>query len=103
MMDRKVSRIGWRLLLALVLLLVQQAGLRHNLSHATSRDESAPTHAVCLDCLALHASADSITPVVPALALLAHAHVLAAATAQHGAEPRTERVYESRAPPASPA
>ncbi len=102
MTNHKVSHVGWRLLLALVLLLVQQAGLRHNLSHATARHEGPPTHAVCLECVALHASADLLSPVAPSPVLLAHTHVLVAAAAPHDREPHTERVYQSRAPPHFP-
>ncbi len=101
MTDHKLSRIGWHWLLALTLLLMQQVGLRHSLSHATARDEGAPTHhTVCLHCLALHATADSIPTVVLPVFLLAHTHVLVAVTTKRGCVPRTDRLYQSRAPPA---
>lgn len=93
------SRWGWHVLLALLMLLLQQASLRHSLGHALADDEGTPTHVACLECLALHAGADTLTPAVPTLALLAHAHVQVAATAHAGREPRTERPYQSRAPP----
>ena len=56
--------IGWHLVLALFMLFMQQAGWRHALQHAT-RDEGAPTHTVCLECLAHHASDPSVAPTVP--------------------------------------
>lgn len=97
-----MSRTGWRLLLALVLLLVQQVGLRHNLSHAASRDEGPGTHAVCLECVALHASADWLPAAPQHPPTIGHAHVLIALAATHEREPVTERVYQSRAPPRFP-
>jgi hypothetical protein len=61
------QRAGWHWVLALVLLLMQQAGLRHGLQHAT-RDDGAPTHAACLECVAHHASdagtLDATTPTL---------------------------------------
>lgn len=90
---------GWHALLALVLVFMQQAGLRHALQHI-GRDDAAPAHSVCLECLAHHAQDHGAAPTVPTLAVPSTEHVL---TADQGEAQRTAdvpRVYWSRAPPA---
>lgn len=92
------SHLGWHLVLALFMLLVQQAGLRHALQHAT-RDEGSQTHAVCLECLAHHASDASITPTVAPLALVQADHVLVQESGCAQCTPHAPRGYQPRAPP----
>lgn len=91
--------MGWHFMLALLMLLAQQTGLRHSLKHAV-HDEGAATHAVCLECLAHHANDHSATPIVPVLALAGFDHVLteglACAQCGHG----FQAGYLPRAPPA---
>lgn len=92
------GRIGWHVLLALVMLLMQQAGLRHALQHATL-DDGAPTHTVCVECLAHHASDSGVAPTVPALAHATFDHVLTADAARPQCGQGVACVYLSRAPP----
>lgn len=98
MQGRWLSRLGWHTLLALVMLLMQQAGLRHSLQHAT-RDDGAPTHTVCVECLAHHASDHSAAPTVPVLALASFDHVLTADAAQPQCGQSVVTGYLPRAPP----
>lgn len=91
-------RLGWHIVLALVLLLMQQAGLRHALQHAT-RDDGGATHAVCVECLAHHADDTSLTPTVPSLALARLDHALTADAAQPQCGQGFAACYLSRAPP----
>jgi hypothetical protein len=93
-----LSSWRWHLVLALVVLLGQQAGLRHSLQHAL-RDEGAPTHAACIECLAHHASDHVVSHTQPPLALLAIEHVWTDVTGQAQCIPQTEAGYLSRAPP----
>jgi hypothetical protein len=95
-----VTRLSWQLLLALVMLLMQQAGLRHNLEHAT-RDDGIVNHAVCKVCLGHHATDDIVTFTPPALALLkaSYSTTLTLPQAQHVSPVVTG--YLSRAPPLS--
>jgi hypothetical protein len=102
MQGRWMSKLGWHMVLALVMLLMQQAGLRHSLQHAT-RNDSAPTHTVCLECLAHHASDHSMAPTVPALLATTFDHVLTADTAQPQCGHSVQVGYLSRAPPVLPA
>lgn len=98
----RLGRIGWHLVLALVMLLMQQAGLRHALQHATdraSRDDGGATHAVCVECLAHHANDTSVTPTVPSLALAHLDHALTADTARPQCGQGFAAHYLSRAPP----
>jgi hypothetical protein len=92
------SRLGWQMLLALVMLLMQQAGLRHSLTHAT-RDDSTPTHTACLECLAHHASDHSMAHTVPVLLLASFDHVRAADAAQPQCGHSVQTGYLPRAPP----
>jgi hypothetical protein len=98
MQKRWIPRWGWHTLLALMMLLMQQAGLRHGLLHA-SRNDSAPTHTVCLECLAHHASDHSVAPTVPQLMAATVVHVLAATLGQAQLGDRFLAGYLSRAPP----
>jgi hypothetical protein len=92
------KRLAWHLVLALVLLLMQQAGLRHALQHA-SRDDGGATHAVCVECLAHHANDTSVTPTVPTLVLAHLDHALTADAARPQCDQGFAACYQSRAPP----
>ncbi len=102
MQIRRTSRVTppwrWHLVLALVMLLMQQAGLRHSLYHAL-HDEGAPTHTVCLECLAHHANDLGATHTVPALVLADFDHVLTADEAQAQLGHCVQTGYQPRAPP----
>lgn len=93
------KRLGWHLLLALVMLLMQQAGLRHALQHAT-RDDGNHAHTLCVECLAHHAADASVAPTVPTLALGSFEHVLTADAAQPQCAQGAPGAYLARAPPA---
>jgi hypothetical protein len=67
MFTGKSPRLAWQLLLALLMLLMQQGALRHGLQHITGED-SAPTHSLCKDCLSFHA-ADQTLASAPLLSL----------------------------------
>jgi hypothetical protein len=99
MHTRWIPRWGWHTLLALMMLLMQHAGLRHGLLHA-SRDDSAPTHTVCLECLAHHASDHTVAPSVPLLAVVSAEHVRTASSGQAQLGAQFLAGYLSRAPPA---
>lgn len=92
------KRWAWHLVLAFGLLLMQQAGLRHALQHAT-RDDGGATHAVCVECLAHHANDTAVTPTVPSLALARLDHALTADAAQPQCGQGLAASYQSRAPP----
>lgn len=91
--------MGWHLVLALLLLLAQQAGLRHSLKHAT-HNEGAATHAVCLECLAHHANDHGSAPTLPVLALAQCEHVLTERVACAQCGHSVQAGYLPRAPPA---
>lgn len=99
MQGRTYKRLGWHLLLALVMLLMQQAGLRHALQHAT-RDDGNHAHTLCVECLVHHAADASVAPTVPTLALASFEHVLTADAAQPQCAQGAARAYLARAPPA---
>jgi hypothetical protein len=103
MQNRWKSRVTppwrWHLVLALVMLLMQQAGLRHSLQHAL-HDDGAPTHAACVVCLAHHANDLGATHSVPTLVLAAVDHVLTADAAQGQRGHCVQTGYLPRAPPA---
>jgi hypothetical protein len=89
----------WHLVLAVAVLLAQSALVRHQLQHGHQGDADA-AHAVCMECLALHAAdplgtaPDLPTLAPPAPAMAAWAPWFAAHA--HNAAPRP---YQSRAPP----
>lgn len=95
------ARMGWHLMLALLMLLVQQAGLRHHLlEHGPSHEEAAPTHAACLVCLAHHAHGHSVAGAVVATSLappLNHVHSAAIGVTHCPAGNAAN--YRARAPP----
>lgn len=93
------KRLGWHLLLALVMLLMQQAGLRHALQH-TTRDDGNQAHTLCVECLAHHAADASVAPSVAAMALTSFEHALTAGSAQPQCAQGAPGAYLARAPPA---
>ncbi|WP_290872821.1 hypothetical protein [Aquabacterium sp.] len=63
----KAPRLGWHLLLALLMLLMQQGALRHGVQHIKGED-GAPTHTLCKDCLSFHAAEQALAgDTAPAL------------------------------------
>ncbi len=99
MQGRIHKRLGWHLLLALVMLLMQQAGLRHALQHAAS-DDGKHAHTLCVACLAHHAAEAIVAPSAGTLTLARLAHVLTADSAQPQCAQGVARAYLARAPPA---
>lgn len=99
MIRLKVPKLGWQLLLAVLMLLMQQGALRHSVQHIAG-EEGTVTHAQCKDCLAFHA-ADQAVASAPLLSLPApgFAHVLVALPRTTHATPANAG-YRSRAPPA---
>jgi hypothetical protein len=93
------KRLGWHLLLALVMLLMQQVSLRHALQHA-ERDDGNQAHTLCVQCLAHHAADASVAPSVATVALARFGHVLTADTAQPQCAQGLACAYLARAPPA---
>ncbi len=92
-------RTGWHWLLALVMLFMQQAGLRHALHHVID-EEGAPAHTACLECLAHHAhDAGTLTAEPARLMAPSPAHVLSDGTAPASVVARLSTGYLSRAPP----
>lgn len=98
--SRALPRMGWHLLLALVMLLMQQAGWRHGLEHHAHDDDGAPTHAACLSCVAHHAQGHALGSTAPNVLMLPGVgHVLCAIVAQPQCGNSVCLSYQSRAPP----
>ncbi|MDE2402216.1 MAG: hypothetical protein KGL90_11175 [Burkholderiales bacterium] len=95
----RLTRIGWHLLLALVLLLMQQASLRHALQHA-ARDDGHPAHStLCKQCLA-HAATDALAFSTPPVMALLQAHGVPLADHQEAQRHDSPQAgYQTRAPP----
>ena len=92
------KRLGWHLVLALSMLLLQQGGIRHALQHAVN-DDAAPAHStLCKDCLSYCAN-DVLAPQTTATALLDTLIDSQVATGQAQRPQTTETGYQSRAPP----
>lgn len=96
---REVMRSGRHLVLALLMLLMQQAAWRHTLQHDLGEDSKA-AHTQCVLCLAFHAADQAVSPSpVPAiLADLAFAAPTPPAFTPLLA--RVHAVFQARAPPA---
>lgn len=94
----KAPGLGWHLLLALLMLLMQQGALRHGFQHIKGED-SAPTHTLCKDCLSFQA-ADQALASVPLLPppLVALPEVVLTPVGVPCAAP-TRTAYEARGPP----
>lgn len=96
---RKLPRWGWHLLLALLMLLMQQGALRHGVAHHLKGDDSAPAHQVCLDCLAFHAGDQAVAGDTPTVPLLALHHGPTAAVVPVSPVAALLAAYLARAPP----
>lgn len=97
---RAPHRLGWHLVLALLLLLMQQAGLRHALEHHPHEGEGVPTHAACLLCMAHHdGQGGAAVCAPPAMAVPPASHVLRARVALPLRDDGAVLPYRSRAPP----
>ncbi len=92
---------SWHWVLAVVLLLMQQAGILHRLHHAT-HDEGTPHHTACLECVAHHASdAGAASAPGPCFASAHLGHVLATTPAPAVLLAGARAAYQARAPPVS--
>lgn len=98
MQGRSWLRMGQTLVLALVLLLMQQAGLRHALQHAANDDAHA-AHTICCECVAHHAADHLSTPHVLVLRMLATTHAAPDAPRMVLADGEVQTAYWARAPP----
>jgi hypothetical protein len=89
----------WHLVLALAVLLAQVTLARHSLQHL-KKGEPDVTHAVCVECLALHA-ADHLgtAPALLALAAPSPATVALSTWTSTLVMAEAPRPYQSRAPP----
>lgn len=96
----KLYRMGWHLVLALLLLLMQQAGLHHALEHGSHEDEPASLHAACLLCAAHHVqgTAPGATPA-PLATPPGLGHVLHAAGMAPQRDLGVSLGFQPRAPP----
>lgn len=97
-----MPRLGWHLLLALVLLMMQQASLRHPLEHLV-RQDGHPAHSTpCKDCLA-YAAIDALSPNAPAVITPTGGHdALPQGLEQAQCEAAPALGYQTRAPPRAP-
>ena len=94
-----LMRMGRHLLLALAMLLMQQAGLRHSLEH-DAHEDAAPAHTACLLCMAHHAQGSpALGGTPPALPVVQAGHVLCAPAGQVQPGGAASIGYLSRAPP----
>lgn len=90
---------GWRLLLAAAMLLMQQAGLRHDLQHALEKQDSA-AHVLCQECLSHHSADQAVAHQVPTLRLTDASYALTTSVLPTQRSVRPALGYLSRAPPA---
>lgn len=101
----KWSRRGFRVWLlhglAALMLLTQQAGLRHGIEHER-RDDGAAVHSLCTLCLAFHAADHTVAPPTVGVADIAADHVRQAITGQAQCVAAIATGFQPRAPP-SPA
>ena len=95
------KRLGWHLVLALSLLLMQQGAIRHALQH-TVKNDAAPAHStLCKDCLSYWAS-DALAPQAPVVTLADGVLDCLVATGQAQCHQHVDAGYQSRAPPSLP-
>jgi hypothetical protein len=96
----RLPRIGWHLLLAFMLLFMQQASLRHALQHAV-QDDGHPTHStLCKDCLAYAATDNTVAPSTPQLFTPSDLHGVTPEDHQQAQRHDSPPVgYQTRAPP----
>ncbi|MDQ5926955.1 MAG: hypothetical protein QG554_1898 [Pseudomonadota bacterium] len=93
-----MTRWGWRVLLAVVMLWMQQASLRHDLEHALE-DPHQAAHVLCQECLSHHGTQAALASTPPALQLSSARHALVSVAAPSLRSVPVERGYWSRAPP----
>lgn len=98
MQGQVVTRWGWRLLLAAAMLLMQQAGLRHDLQHALEKQDSA-AHVLCQECLSHHGADQALAHQAPTLRLTDASYALAPSVMLTQRSVRPTLGYLSRAPP----
>lgn len=109
-----VSRVAWRVLLALLLVFSQQQAVLHVLGHAMEHQrqslaaapqagsvQAADTDTLCAQCLAFAQLDHPDTPQVALPALASARFELAAAAPVTARDARFEPAYLSRAPPLS--
>jgi hypothetical protein len=92
------ARLGWHLLLAVLMLLMQHAALRHAFQHSPREDGQAAHGTLCKECLAYAATdavASTSTPVIAPQVV--HDHQPVFLPAQRHAP--VALGYQSRAPP----
>jgi hypothetical protein len=99
----KWSRRGFRVWLlhglAALMLLMQQAGLRHGIEHER-RDDGAAAHSVCAVCLAFQATDHTAAPPTVGLAdNVGAVHVRRAITGQAQCATAIATGFQPRAPP----
>jgi hypothetical protein len=85
-------------LLAMAMLWMQQADLRHDLEHALE-DANQAAHVLCQECLSHHGAQAALASTPPALHLSAARHALVSIAAPAWRSVPMERSYWSRAPP----
>lgn len=100
MRGQMMKRWGWRLLLVMAMLWMQQAGLRHSLQHALEDADQAP-HVLCQECLSHHSAEAALASQPPTLHLGPARHALVSLPAPTLRSVPIERGYRSRAPPSS--
>lgn len=98
MWGQMMTRWGWRVLLVMAMLWMQQAGLRHDLEHALE-DANQAAHVLCQECLSHHGAQAALASTPPALHLHLARHALVSLTAPTLRSVPLERAYWSRAPP----
>ena len=98
MRGQMMTRWGWRVLLAVAMLWMQQAGLRHDLEHALE-DANQTAHVLCQECLSHHGAQAALASTPPALHLSPARHALVSIAAPAWRSVPMERGYWSRAPP----
>lgn len=100
MRGQMMKRWGWRLLLVMAMLWMQQAGLRHSLQHALEDADQAP-HVLCQECLSHHSAEAALASQPPVLHAGPAHHALVSWPAFTLRSVPIERGYRSRAPPSS--
>jgi hypothetical protein len=94
------------LVLALLLVAIQQAGFAHALTHLSNpapqnssrNDSQHPAQKACIDCI-VFAQLGSALPSTPATAIVAPPHIAVATTAIRVHDPAFVPYFHSRAPP----
>lgn len=93
-----MTKWGWRLVLAMAMLWMQQAGLRHDLDHAL-KDQDLAAHVLCQECLSHHGAQAALPSSAVSLARLPLRHEQALAPLIASRDVPAYTAYWSRAPP----